>query len=280
MSRVDPTGAPLPDPASGSLVVPPPGGPGSGAGAPSAVRHDGAVYLAYRVRRVEGCAVVVARSSDGVAFEVLAVVDSERLGVETLGRPALVVTPPGRWRLHVSGAASGSEHVELLETDSPESFPTAPSRTVLPGVADPVVQSHGGIWHLWAAVRRLGDPARTTTGHATSPDGVTWTRQGTALAPRPGGGDSRGVRISAVVDLGDRLVATYDGRGADGAEGTGVAVTAGGFGRFRAVDGGPAVLGVRHLEVLPLPGGDYRLYYEATRPDGAHELRTELVPMR
>jgi hypothetical protein len=88
------------------------------------------------------------------------------------------------------------------------------------------------------------------------------------------------VRISAVVDLGDRLVATYDGRGADGAEGTGVAAPDGGFGRFRAVDGGPAVVGVRHLEVLPLRGGDYRLYYEVTRSDGAHELRTELVPVR
>jgi hypothetical protein len=28
--------------------------------------------------------------------------------------------------------------------------------------------------------------------------------------------------------------------------------------------------------VLALPGGRYRLYYELTRADGAHELRTEL----
>lgn len=32
----------------------------------------------------------------------------------------------------------------------------------------------------------------------------------------------------------------------------------------------------RDLDVLPLPDSGHRLYHEARRPDGAHELRTEL----
>jgi hypothetical protein len=98
------------------------------------------------------------------------------------------------------------------------------------------------------------------------------------------------VRVSSVIDLGDRLVATYDGRASaeeNWEERTGVAVGTGEFGRFRLVGDRPAAQapvaavagarGLRYLDVVPLPGGAYRLFYEVTRPDGAHELRTESV---
>jgi len=243
-----------------------------------------------------------------VTFGVIAVVDKERFGAESLERPALVVTPEGRWRLYVSCATPGTKHwwVELLEADSPEGLATAASTTVLPGdagpdgwaIKDPVVRSHGGLWHLWASVHPLDDPDATdrmTTEHYTSADGLAWAWQGTALRAEAGRWDSRGVRISSVVDLGDRLVATYDGRASaaeNWEERTGIAVddsthhTEGAFGRFRPVGDGPAAAapdpartgaGLRYLDIVALPGGDYRLYYEVTRPDGAHELRTEAV---
>jgi hypothetical protein len=310
MTRVDPLGVPLPDGASGTVVVPPPDGrPGTWAGAPSAVYRDGVFHLAYRLRRPEGegrgYANVVARSTDGVRFEVVAVVEKERFGSESLERPALVVTPDGRWRLYVSAATPGTKHwwVELLEADTPEELATAPSTTVLPGdpgphgwaVKDPVVRWHGGLWHLWASVHPLDDPDATdrmTTEHYTSPDGVAWTWQGTALRADAGRWDSRGVRVSSVVDLGDRLVATYDGRASaaeNWEERTGVAVDGDSFGAFRIVGDGPAAAapepartgaGLRYLDVVALPGGGYRLFYEVTRPDGAHELRTEAVAAR
>jgi hypothetical protein len=127
-----------------------------------------------------------------------------------------------------------------------------------------------------------------TTDYATSPDGVRWTWHGTVLAGRPGTWDARGARVTAVLPGGDRLVAAYDGRataaqnweeltglatGGLGPDGTYGPLRSAGTDPVRSPYGGG---GVRYLSVLPLPDGTTRIYYEVTRPDGAHELRTEL----
>ena len=292
---------PLPRWEETAVVVEPPGDePGSWAGAPSSIVADGWVYLAYRLRlpigEGRGIANVVARSRDGISFETVAEVTKDQFGAESLERPALVRTADGRWRLYVSVATPGTKHwrVDLLEADEPEKLGGAPALTVLPGdgsagVKDPVLHFDGRGWHLWASVHPLDDPDATdrmTTEHATSPDGVDWTWQGTALAGTPGGWDARGVRFATVVLAGSRTWALYDGRATaaeNWEERTGLAVDDG-EGRFTAAADGPLLhspyppYGLRYADVVALPDGGARWFYEATRADGAHELRTVLLP--
>jgi hypothetical protein len=295
---------PLPRWDDAVVVVDPPGTePGAWAGAPSAFVADGAVYLAYRLRRPigagRGFSNVVARSTDGVTFTPVAEITKDRFGAESLERPALTRTPDGRWRLYVSAATPGTKHwrVDLLEAGTVAGLQDAEPVTVLAGddsvgVKDPVVLHDGAGWHLWASVHPLeswDDADRMTTWYATSPDGIRWTWRGTVLAGRPGEWDARGVRVSSVLPAGDEVLVSYDGRATaaeNWEERTGQArgsrLPDGSFGELTA-DGGEPLgsphppYGLRYVSVVELPDGRRRVYYEATRADGAHDLRTELA---
>jgi hypothetical protein len=293
---------PLPRWDDSTVVVEPPGDqPGAWAGAPSSIVAGGEIYLAYRLRlpigEGRGIANVVARSADGLTFTRVAEVGKDRFAAESLERPALVRTPEGRWRLYVSAATPGTKHwrVELLEAQTPEGLTTAPARTVLAGdetvgVKDPVLHHDEFGWHLWASVHPLeswDDADRMATWSATGPDGVRWTWRGTALTGRPGEWDARGVRVSSVQVEGDEITAAYDGRATAGEnweERTGVArgkrLPDGSFGELTAEEREPvgspwAPNGLRYLSLITMPDGGRRIYYEATRADGAHDLRTE-----
>ncbi len=291
------TGQP-PLPELSVVAVEPPGTrPGSWAGAPSAVLAGDEIILAYRLRAPVECgrgfAVAIARSADGEKFETIQTIVKDDVDAESLERPALVLTPQGTWRLYLSCATTGTKHwrVELLEASAPDAFRPAERTVVLPGdatlaVKDPVLAYRAGTWHLWASVHPLGDPLNTdrmSTDYATSADGVDWTWHGTALAPRPGEWDSRGARVSAVWFAPGGVVAYYDGR-ASAAENfeerTGLAIgsapdelTAVGS---APIAQSPAGSGLRYLCAVDLGNGAERLYYEMTREDGLHELRTEL----
>jgi hypothetical protein len=182
--------------------------------------------------------------------------------------------------------------VEVTEAAHPAEFDVRNRQTVLPGdaktgVKDPVIVHHRGLWHLWASCHPLDDPLQTdqmTTEYATSADGLTWTWHGTALSGTPGQWDSRGARVTAVRFDGDAVTAWYDGR-ASAAENyeeqTGVA-TGSDPAALAAVSDRPLACsphqggGLRYLDIVPLPDGRQRLYYEMTRLDGSHALFTEL----
>jgi hypothetical protein len=278
--------------------------PGSGGqcwvGSPSAVRVGDEVVMAYRLRDADrrGYAVEVARSADGVHFEPLISISKEQMDCESLERPALILTSDGTWRLYLSCATQGTRHwrVELLEAATPAAFDPAGRRVLLPGdsrlaVKDPVIVEHKRRWHLWASVHPLDDPDHTDrmrTDYATSEDGLTWTWEGTALAPRPGEWDARGARITAVRFHEKGVLAFYDGRETaeqNCEERTGLAAGAE-PGALLAVGTGWAAesvypgYGLRYLTVVDMGDGSERLYYELTNHRGSHDLVTELRPAR
>jgi hypothetical protein len=269
---------PLPGSGRAAVAVPAPGaGHGHWAGAPSAALDaDGSFVVAYRMRSVEqrGASVVVARSGDGERLTTIATIDKDRFGAESLERPALVRTDAG-WRLYICCATPGSKHwwIDVLEAGDPAGLAGAGARTVFSGdesvgVKDPVIRRAGGRWEAWICCHPLdvpGEEDRMSTAYAVSDDGLRWDWRGTVLEGRPGTWDARGARVTAV--LADRRMA-HDGRATkeeNFSERTGLA---------EARDA--PVAAVRYLDAVPLPGGGYRLYYEAPLPDGSHELRTEL----
>jgi hypothetical protein len=281
----------FPLPSARSVVAAPAPGTGFGcwAGASSAALDaDGSVVVAYRIRNVEqrGAATIVARSEDGERLETVATLDKERFGAMSMERPALVRTRDGRWRLYVCCATPGSKHwwIDALEADAPEGLADADARTVFPGdertgVKDPVVRRVDGGWEAWICCHPLDEPDeedRMKTAYATSGDGLEWDWRGAALEGRPGRWDARGARVTAVLPDGR---AAYDGRATKEEnffEKTGLAHRLGDGRLVQARD--EPVSHVRYLDVLPLPGDGYRLYYEAPLPDESHELRTDVVP--
>jgi hypothetical protein len=272
------------------VAVPAPGaGPGYWAGASCAtLDEDGTFVIGYRVRNGHDGIdqTVIARSADGETLTTVATLDQSRFGAQWMERPALVRTDQGRWRLYVCCGTPATKRwwIEVLEADDPAGLAVAEARPAFPGddrmgVKDPIVRLVDGRWHAWICCHPLDVPGaedRMSSAYATSDDGLEWSWHGTVLAGRPGAWDARGARLTSVLPDGR---AAYDGRATaeeNWFERTGLARSATPWGPFTPVQDSP-VADVRYLDVLPLPGGGFRIYYEARLPDERHELRTELI---
>lgn len=279
------------------VVSAPAAGPGNWAGAASVMVDDGLIYLAYRVRRPlaegRGVSVVVARSSDGEVFEPVCEVHRDDFGAESFERPVVVRRPDGGWRLYLSCATPGSKHwwIEAVDAERPEDFASGKSTTVLAGsheeaVKDPVVLVGGSGWRMWVCCHPLDEPGhedRMTTKYATSRDGLTWDLHGEVLAPTPGSWDARGARVTAVI-CERPLTVLYDGRATaeqNWHEVTGIAHESGD--RLVADPAGPIASSqhsdgaLRYATTVVLPDRSVRAYFEAARPDGAHDLCTSVL---
>ncbi|WP_028661013.1 hypothetical protein [Nocardioides insulae] len=291
---------PLPRVDDAEVVVPAPApGPGNWAGAATATLIDGVYWLAYRVRRPidagRGVSTIVARSDDGIRFETVTRIRRDDFGAESFERPVVLRRPDGGWRLYLSCATPGSKHwwIEAVDADTPAGFPSG-RRTVVAagddavGVKDPVVLVQDGVWHLWTTEHPLteaGHEDRMRTAYSTSRDGLSWTRHDTVLLPRAGDWDARGARVTAVLTL-SPLVVLYDGRARaedNWHEVTGVARDLG-DGVLSADVGGPVARSphsdgaLRYASAVRLADGRIRYYFEAARPDGAHDLLTSVSP--
>lgn len=300
--------------ADGGITIAAPGGrgPGEWAGAPGAVVADGVVHVSYRLRAPpphRGHTVVIARSDDGIRFERVWQMSRDAVAALSIERCAIVRTGDA-WHLLVSFVAEQDRRwrIEAIDADAIERLDPRSRRPVLlpdaigvAGVKDPWVRRIGDTGHLLASFGPLpagagpelhatGDALSTgrtgsLTGLATSRDLVGWEWRGAVLEPSAGRWDDHTARLTTAVRAGAGWIGLYDGSRVEGnyEERCGVAFSDD-LVRWRKMSAnGPAVGtasgtgGVRYVDVCEMPDGTSRAYYEFTRPDGSHELRTAPV---
>ncbi|GAA1018751.1 hypothetical protein Aple_026270 [Acrocarpospora pleiomorpha] len=251
------------------------------------------------------CAVAV--SEDGVTFTDVWSVNKRELGSPSMERFS-VIAVDGGYQLYISyvDPADNRWRIDLLEAQDVDGFDIASRREVLTaastgteGVKDPYVVRRGPVTYLiasYAAGLPTADGATAAhatadiynvgvtthpTGLATSVDGREFSWHGEVLGVGDGW-DRYQARINSVVALdGGGYLGFYDGSAShqeNYEERTGLAVSPDLFTWHRLTPDGPwtvaphATGSVRYVDAHVIDG-EWWIYFETTRPDGAHELR-------
>ncbi|GGT96074.1 hypothetical protein [Actinomadura citrea] len=255
------------------------------------------------------CAVAV--SADGLEFEDVWAVEKGELATPSMERFSLYRRRDGVYQLYLSyvDPADGRWRIDVAEAAAPDGFDVAARRPVFTaattgtqGVKDPRVvrTADGRVVMLVSAARAALSERDLERAHATADihntglsdsvsalaesadDGRTWEWRGIVFEPGAGW-DRWAARLNSVVETGGGYLGFYDGEvdhTRNYEEKTGLAWSADLADWKRLTPDGPAVVSasgtgsVRYVDAVPQGDGRLRLYYEMTRADGAHDLRT------
>jgi hypothetical protein len=258
------------------------------------------------------CAVAV--SMDGVTFEDVWSVDKRELGTSSMERFAVLPTAEG-YTLFISyvDPADNRWRIDAIDAPTPDAFDLAGRRPVLTaastgteGVKDPYLFVHGDDVYMFLSYAEAGEFGETERArmHATADVynvGITTHPTGLAIS-RNGGGfewvgkvldvghgwDRYQARLNSVVATDDGFVGFYDGSASaeENYEERCALAVSHDLRTWTSVNpDGPWITGagttgsLRYFDAVPV-GKELYVYYEATRTDGAHELRMTRLPLR
>ncbi len=273
-------------------------------------------YLTYRIRRPRGVQpdrggeVRIARSTNLKQWDDLLTIRKDQYQSASIERSALHRGRDGLWRYFTSyvDPADGRWCTALMKAAKVEQLAPAQRQAIftaaplgLEGVKDPWILEVDGVYHLFLSIA-LPTPRTnagshgtldifntgecvSATGLAISRDLDNWEWQGVVLKPDATGWDKYCRRINSVARVGDRWLAFYDGSASEAEnyeERCALAVSTN-LRYWRSVSpAGPFVTSpfasgsARYFDAK-FANGQWHLFYEFARPDGAHDMRVVVL---
>ncbi len=269
-------------------------------------------YLTYRIRRPRGVApdrggeVRIARSADLKQWDDVLRITKDQYNSASIERSALHRGRDGVWRYFTSyvDPADGRWCTALMKAAKVEQLDPSQRQVIftaaplgLEGVKDPWLLEVDGVYHLFLSIAlptvRTSAASHGTldifntgecvsaTGLATSRDLDNWEWQGVVLKPEATGWDKYCRRINSVARVGDRWLAFYDGSASEAEnyeERCALAVSTN-LRDWRSLSAnGPFVTSpfasgsARYFDAK-FANGQWHLFYEFARKDGAHDMR-------